>query len=108
MTEANLSPGRKASTLIPQAADKAVLFLSFLAGVVGIVGMKFQGFAQWQVTSWPVAVLFFYAVMVIILKRFRLREDQVGDNCYYLGLLFTLTSLSLALAGFTNQVQHVS
>ena len=108
MTEAKLSPGRKASTLIPQAADKAVLFLSFLAGVVGIVGMKFQGFAQWQVTSWPVAVLFFYAVMVIILKRFRLREDQVGDNCYYLGLLFTLTSLSLALYQFQSGSEAAS
>jgi hypothetical protein len=38
-----------------------------------------------------------YAAIAIITKRFRLREDRVGDNIYYLGFLFTLTSLAYAL-----------
>jgi methyl-accepting chemotaxis protein len=32
--------------------------------------------------------------------RFRVRLDQAGDNAYYLGLLFTLTSMAFALYEF--------
>lgn len=43
-----------------------------------------------------------YAVIAIITKRFRLREDRVGDNIYYLGFLFTLISLAYALYVYNN------
>ena len=36
------------------------------------------------------------------MPRFRLREDQAGDNCYYLGFLFTLISLAFALYTFAK------
>jgi methyl-accepting chemotaxis protein len=39
----------------------------------------------------------------------RIREDQLGDNCYYLGFLFTLASLAYALYHFggTGDVDQI-
>tara|TARA_R100000789_G_scaffold69827_1_gene65419 strand:+ start:520 stop:1797 length:1278 start_codon:yes stop_codon:yes gene_type:complete len=48
----------------------------------------------------PVIVLILYLAAASLFRRFRLRFDQLGDNCYYLGFLFTLTALSIALYDF--------
>ncbi len=45
-------------------------------------------------------VMVAYAFMAAKSTRFRLRLDQAGDNAYYLGLLFTLTSMAFALYEF--------
>ena len=50
----------------------------------------------------PVVVLGLYLFTSISYRRFRLRLDQLGDNCYYLGFLFTLTALSIALYDFRS------
>jgi hypothetical protein len=47
-----------------------------------------------------VAVMLGYAIFVVMLPRMRVRLDQAGDNAYYLGLLFTLTSMGVALYEF--------
>jgi hypothetical protein len=77
--------------------DKVLFFLCFILGAGGIVGLKYLGMSQLIVTVFPVAVMLFYFLYIIIFKRFKLREDVAGDNLYYLGFLFTLTSLSFAL-----------
>jgi biopolymer transport protein ExbB/TolQ len=41
-----------------------------------------------------------YAWLAAKTARFRVRLDQAGDNAYYLGLLFTLTSMAFALYEF--------
>lgn len=45
----------------------------------------------------PVAILCGYALLVRGQVYFRLHPDRLGDNCYYMGFIFTLTSLSVAL-----------
>ncbi|HEY8128039.1 MAG TPA: hypothetical protein VIF39_04890 [Hyphomicrobium sp.] len=35
-------------------------------------------------------------------RLFRLRDDQSGDNLYYMGFLFTLTSLAVSLYQFSS------
>ena len=78
-------------------ADKA-LFAAFLTvGCAAIIGLKFFGFSQLLVTIPAVMLIIVYAAIVSMLKFFRLREDRAGDNCYYLGFLFTLCSLAVAL-----------
>ena len=42
----------------------------------------------------PAAILVFYAVLSKFLPGFKIRDDQNGDNCYYLGFLYTLVSLA--------------
>ena len=77
-------------------------FLVFIGGAAGILMLKQAGVGQIGVTAVPCSLLLLYAAIVKFLPHFRLREDQAGDNCYYLGFLFTLFSLSLALIAFVE------
>lgn len=58
---------------------------------------------QWVMTTSLVGVMILYAVFVSAVPRLRVRLDQAGDNAYYLGLLFTLISMALALYEFARQ-----
>jgi hypothetical protein len=55
---------------------------------------------QLVVTLAILAVMGGYAFLAAKTSRFRVRLDQAGDNAYYLGLLFTLTSMAFALYEF--------
>ncbi len=55
---------------------------------------------QAYVTFAILAVMVGYAALAMKTARFRVRLDQAGDNAYYLGLLFTLTSMAFALYEF--------
>jgi ElaB/YqjD/DUF883 family membrane-anchored ribosome-binding protein len=48
----------------------------------------------------PVLIMIGYAVLLGA-RLFRLRDDQSGDNLYYMGFLFTLTSLAVSLYQFS-------
>lgn len=45
-------------------------------------------------------VMLLYAGLVSYGPKLKLRADQLADNCYYLGLVFTLASLSYAIFTF--------
>ncbi len=51
--------------------------------------------------TFAVGSIIVYCILVHWHPSLRLREDQLGDNCYYLGFLYTLASLSMALYQFT-------
>jgi archaellum component FlaC len=55
-----------------------------------------QGF----VSATLIAIMVAYSLMAARLPLVRVRLDQAGDNAYYLGLLFTLTSMAFALYEF--------
>lgn len=79
----------------------ALVFLAFvLAGAGYIVWSKLGGLPAAAVTVVPVSIMLVYAAAVIFIRSLRLREDQSGDNCYYMGFLFTLTSLAVSLWQF--------
>lgn len=88
---------------VSSGPDALLFFLAFAIGIGGIVWLKRVGLDQLVVTAVPCAVLLLYAATVKFVPLFRLREDQAGDNCYYLGFLFTLVSLSLALIDFVQE-----
>ena len=44
-----------------------------------------------------------YALIIALTPKFRLEHGQAGDNCYYLGFLFTLVSLVFALYDFVGE-----
>ncbi|SER58055.1 hypothetical protein SAMN05216548_1273 [Faunimonas pinastri] len=78
-----------------------VVFFAFItAGAAYIVVAKFFGLAPFLVTSVPVGLLVLYSAIVQFLPFARLRADQAGDNVYYLGFLYTLTSLGASLYQF--------
>lgn len=43
-----------------------------------------------------------YALLIGLGRFFRLRDDQSGDNLYYMGFLFTLTSLGVSLYQYSS------
>jgi chromosome segregation ATPase len=54
---------------------------------------------EW-IAAGAVALMFVYAWIVGRSGVGKLRADQAGDNCYYLGLIYTLTSLAFAIFTF--------
>ncbi|EGY02531.1 hypothetical protein AZA_90702 [Nitrospirillum viridazoti Y2] len=77
--------------------DKAIFFLTAGIGAIFIAITKSILTSQIFVALIPCLFIIIYASYTLWTKRFRLREDQIGENVYYLGLLYTLTSLSVAL-----------
>src|SRR5690242_19898973 len=80
-------------------------FLFFLVVSMGagyIAFAKLEGFGALEVTLVPVGVMVAYALLLGVARLFRLRDDQSGDNLYYMGFLFTLTSLAVTLYQFSG------
>jgi uncharacterized protein YoxC len=76
-------------------------FMAFgLGGSLLILIAKSFEAPAWSVAAGAVALIFSYAVIVHMKGTGKLRSDQAGDNCYYLGLIFTLTSLAYAIFTF--------
>jgi methyl-accepting chemotaxis protein len=79
-----------------------VVFAVFTAiGVAYIITAKALHVDPVMVTSVPVALMLGYAASVAFWKRLRLRDDQTGDNFYYMGFIFTLTSLAVSLVQYS-------
>jgi len=91
-------------TLLSDHPDQVLFVSAFLAGLVFIAALKniFTGVGAFLALLSAVMIIFFYAFVAFRFKGVRLSEDRIGDNCYYLGFLFTLISLSLALYSFTR------
>jgi len=79
------------------ALDRGVLFLFLLGGSAAIIGLKLSPLSIYYRIGIPIVVIVAYALLTLSRTRFRLRYDQAGDNCYYMGFIFTLVSLGVAL-----------
>jgi uncharacterized protein YukE len=80
----------------------ALLFFAIVAAGCGyIVLAKIWGVSQAYVTFVPVGLMVGYALLLAGWRSMRLRDDQAGDNLYYLGFLYTLTSLGVSLFQFS-------
>jgi len=79
------------------ALDRAAFVLLFLLGVGGSIGLKLIGTPPILIACFSAAVLILYALIAWISGRIRLEPETIGDNCYYLGFLFTLSSLAFTL-----------
>jgi hypothetical protein len=86
-----------------------IFFAVVLIGCAYIVFSKLQTLAAVYVTLVPVCIMVLYALLLGLTRLFRLRDDQSGDNLYYMGFLFTLTSLAVSLYQFsvTNSVEQI-
>jgi hypothetical protein len=76
-------------------------FLVFAGlGSLAILAAKYSNAPSWTVALGAVGLILLYAIIINIRGTGKLRADQAGDNCYYLGLIYTLTSLSYAIFTF--------
>lgn len=94
LTSASATMSANASTLA---------FVGFLAvGIAYIVASKSLGVSALWATIVPLIIISAYAAILLFARYLRLRDDQSGDNLYYLGFLYTLTSLGVSLWQFSS------
>jgi hypothetical protein len=106
-----LAPRHPAIERFAEATYSTGLNAAVFMGVVGlgsiyILVAKLAGVGQFFVTFVPVAIMLTYALVIYLARNLRLRDDQSGDNLYYMGFLFTLTSLGVSLYQFS--VEHAA
>lgn len=82
-----------------EAADKWVLGLAFLLGAAGIyaIKIKYSEIHPFSVAVWSVIILLLYVGSAWWVGKSRIEAETIGDNCYYLGFVFTLASLAITL-----------
>jgi hypothetical protein len=81
----------------------AMVFALFLGlGTVYIIASKALYVSALWATVVPLVIILAYAAVLLFARYLRLRDDQAGDNLYYLGFLYTLTSLGVSLWNFST------
>jgi len=82
-----------------------MLFAAFGAASIAAKALaaRWLGVTDLTAEAVPLVTLLAYAFASYRFKWFRLHPDRLGDNCYYMGFLFTLASLSVALVSVQNQ-----
>lgn len=79
------------------------LFIVFtVIGAAAIWTMKGFHLPTLLVVLVPIAFIITYCLLASTVKLFQIKEEQIGDNSYYLGFLYTLSSLSYALWNFST------
>jgi hypothetical protein len=71
-------------------------------GAVFIMCAKLLGTPSYLVTGIPIALMLLYALLIVAGRGLRLRDDQTGDNFYYMGFIFTLVSLGVSLYQYSG------
>lgn len=77
--------------------DRAAFIVAFLFGVGGGVLLKVMGAHPFVSAGYAALILVLYAIAAWVGGRIKVEPETIGDNCYYLGFLFTLASLSYTL-----------
>jgi len=82
--------------------DLIAFFGAFIGGLALYFSFRMVGAGQIGQTCAVVGVMIVYSLLVWLVPRLKVRLDQAGDNAYYLGLLFTLSSMAVALYEFSG------
>lgn len=90
-------PRRAFQTQVSGVADKVLFAGAFVLGVGLIIGLKLYDAKQWMISLGIVFCMVGYVSICLTVQIAQIREDIVADNVYYLGFLYTLTSLGMAL-----------
>jgi hypothetical protein len=88
-------------SLPPGLLNGLLFFAVVVVGSTYIILSKLNNFGAFAVTAVPVLIMIAYALLLGGARLLRLRDDQSGDNLYYMGFLFTLTSLAVSLYQFS-------
>ncbi len=80
-----------------ESADRIALATAFIFGACGSVYLKLTDIHPGFAALWAAIVLFGYVIAVWSVGNLQTEPETTGDNCYYLGFVFTLTSLAVTL-----------
>ena len=95
---------------ISSIQDHNIFFFIIFIGSIGIFLLRFVfGVPSYITLIWPVSLMFAYAFIVNNdFAGARLREDRAADNFYFMGFIFTVVSLSIALMRYTFRDAEVN
>lgn len=79
-----------------ESANKISLLVAFIFGICGIVFLKWQSYPIYWAIGWPICTIIVYW-LIMWAANDNVLYEIIGDNCYYLGFVFTLTSLAVTL-----------
>ncbi|MEM5516416.1 hypothetical protein WNY37_05600 [Henriciella sp. AS95] len=100
-----ISEAQKVSRSTSRFQDRTGKWMFAVFAVVGaltISAIEVTEFNKLYSMSICVALLLAYAMGTYFIPSMRARADQIGDNVYYLGLLYTLMSLAAAIIRLSN------
>ncbi len=83
--------------------DRIYFMSALVVGVVVILSFDVFRLPKYAAVIACIALIVLYYLGTRFLSAFFVRADQVADNIYYLGLLYTLSSLGVALFSFSAQ-----
>ena len=86
----------------PVWPDRGLFVIAASLGFAGILAARLAGVAGLPTALASVALILAYALICKRAGWFDSQPDRLGDNCYYLGFLLTLASLSAALIAVDN------
>jgi uncharacterized protein YukE len=116
MAEASLEAARRKlprRSFVDDVPDKGLFGVVAIIGFAGIFALKRNsldaspifGMTSDVIAFLAVGLMLAYGIAALRIPQVRMRPDRLGDNFYYLGFIFTLASLSAALAQFRGGVQ---
>jgi hypothetical protein len=91
-----------------ETLDRSVYVLVFLFGAAGIILLKVLAVSPYLVALFSAGMILLYVIFTLFSGRTQIEPEMVGDNCYYLGFLFTLTSLAFTLTELAGAEDAVS
>ncbi|MBC6403472.1 MAG: hypothetical protein GDA35_07605 [Hyphomonadaceae bacterium] len=78
--------------------DRIIFIAAFVLGTVGSVLLKMtSGVHPFVPAGYAALILLLYVGAAWFGGRIKIEPETIGDNCYYLGFLFTLVSLAYTL-----------
>ncbi len=92
--------GRRHSFFDTRYFPQAFYICLTLLGCIFIAVTKSYDFNSFVSIAVPIAIMFGYLAASWFLGKLRVHDEQTGDNLYYMGFLFTLSSLGVSLYRF--------
>jgi hypothetical protein len=90
-------------SILGNNAPMVVFAILTFGGAAFIITAKLWNLNILVVTGIPIAIMLTYLVLSLVAEGLRLHNEQAGDNLYYMGFLFTLTSLGVSLYRFADE-----
>ncbi|MDB9943435.1 hypothetical protein OAD19_00060 [Octadecabacter sp.] len=96
-------PNRIHAVAPREALDRVAFISAFSLGAGGGIALKALGAHPFVSATFAAFILILYAISAWVGGRIKIEPETIGDNCYYLGFLFTLASLSYTLYQLGNE-----
>lgn len=98
-----MASAERTRSIIREYGPMALFASVTIGGMIFIWTAKLYGWSLFTVTAVPLVLMAIYFIVSLAFAGFRLQNEQAGDNLYYMGFLFTLSSLGVSLYLFAGE-----